>query len=197
MRIDGGRCFKCSWYGDDCSHKSKAQAHTQILLSPHPQTLARILTKFNCWQDWGEILEAQDCVLVSESTTNERGGEGYIYPTPHPKTSRCCAVTWLSELPTTWSELLTQLKPLAENPLSAEVSYFRGGGSEVPTPVNQQAEHPLSADICNFWRGVLELPTPIDFAETSAHVSALWLSWDVSILISHYSISKSSFHIPL
>ena len=74
---------------------------------------------------------------------------------------------------------------------------------ELPTPpktagrrpfIRRSKPHPL-------WVGTSdtgsELPNPIATAGISAQVSALCLSWVVSISIRHFGICKLSFHIPL
>ena len=46
------------------------------------QALAQILTKFSSWKDWGEVLEALECVVFVEAAGNEGGGEGVFIPEP-------------------------------------------------------------------------------------------------------------------
>ena len=43
-------------------------SHSNLALT---QALARNLTKFSSWKDWGEVLEALECVVFVEAAANE------------------------------------------------------------------------------------------------------------------------------
>ena len=56
-----------------------SSSHSNLALT---QALARILTKFSSWKDWGEVLEALECVVFVEAAANEGRGEGVYIPEP-------------------------------------------------------------------------------------------------------------------
>ena len=54
--------------------------HSNLALT---QTLARILTRFSSWKDWGEVLEAQECFVLAEAAAAlSEGGEEVFIPEP-------------------------------------------------------------------------------------------------------------------
>ena len=56
-----------------------SSSHSNLALT---QALTQILTKFGSWKDWGEVLEALECVVFLEAAANEGGGEGVFIPEP-------------------------------------------------------------------------------------------------------------------
>jgi len=57
-----------------------SSSHSNLVLT---QTLARILTRFSSWKDWGEVLEAQECFVLAEAAAAlSEGGEGVFIPEP-------------------------------------------------------------------------------------------------------------------